>query len=254
MASSGPRYPTAAVNESVAPENTDAWVNPTNVGADDTAEAVITAATFDSPDISQRLNTSGYGFAIPSGSTIDGIVVEIMRRNSAGAASDNRVQLRDAAGALVGDNKADTALDWPTAEALKTYGSAIDLWNATPTVAMVNDADFGVTLSVQADAANTDIQVDFIRVTISYTAPVIVALAGVSAGVSTVVGALAVKHSLAGASAGVCTVSGALSVRHSLAGVSAGAATVSGSLTVTADGGGDGGSGGTLSILYRRRR
>lgn len=164
-------YPTTAVNESVAPENTDAWVNPTNVGADDANEATITAATFDSPDISQRLKTGGYGFSIPSGSSIDGITVEIMRRNSAGAASDNRVQLTDDAGTLVGDNKADTALDWPTAEALKSYGGATDTWSISPTVAMVNDPDFGVTLSVQADAANTDIQVDFIRITIHYTPP-----------------------------------------------------------------------------------
>ena len=171
MATQGPLFPTAAVNNSVAPENTEAWVNPTNVGADDTSEAVITAATYDSPDISQQLVTSGYGFTIPTGSTIDGITVEIMRRNSVGAASDNRVQLRNESGTLVGTNKADTALDWPTTEALKTYGGGADTWTASPTVAMVNDPDFGVVLSVQADAANTDIQVDFIRVTITYTEP-----------------------------------------------------------------------------------
>ena len=170
MASQGPRYPTSAVNVSTAPENAEPWVSPTNVGADDAAEASITAATYDSPDISQQLRTSGYGFTIPAGATIDGIVVEIMRRNSAGAASDHRVQLQNEGNILVGDNKADTALDWPTAEALKTYGSPTDTWAASPTVDMVNDNSFfGVTLSVQADAANTDIQVDFIRMTVYYT-------------------------------------------------------------------------------------
>lgn len=177
MATQGPLYPTAAVNNSAAPESAEPWVNPTNVGADDTSEAVITAATYDSPDISQQLVTSGYGFTIPTGSTIDGIVVEIMRRNSAGAASDNRVQLRNEAGTLVGDNKADTALDWPTTEALKTYGSSSDDWlpAGSWTPEQVNDPDFGLVLSVQADAANTDIQVDFIRITITYTPPPAVA-------------------------------------------------------------------------------
>lgn len=175
MATSGPRYPTAAVNliENSTLENKNAWVNPTNVGADDTSEATITAATFDSPDISQILVTSSYGFGIPGGSTIDGLTVEIMRRNSAGAASDFRVQLATGTtfADLVGDNKADTALDWPTAEALKTYGGGADNWNAGLTVAQVNATGFAVFLSAQADAANTDIQVDFIRVTITYTPP-----------------------------------------------------------------------------------
>lgn len=173
MATQGPLFPTTAVNVSAAPENTDAWVSPTNVGADDGTTASITAASYDSPDISQRLHAAGFGFTIPAGSTIDGIVVEIERNNAAGAASDNRVQLLDAAGALVGDNKADTALDWPATLTVATYGGAADTWNATPTVAMVNDPDFGVSLSVQADAANTDIAVDFIRMTIHYTPPVV---------------------------------------------------------------------------------
>lgn len=173
MATQGPRYPTSVNNVIAAPEDDDGWVNPTFVGADDANEAVITAATFDAGDTSKQMVTLGYGFTIPSGSTIDGITVEIMRRNSAGAASDFRVQLRNAAGSLIGTNKADTATDWPTAEALATYGGAADTWTASPTVAMVNDASFGVVLSVDADAANTDVQVRYVRITINYTAPTV---------------------------------------------------------------------------------
>jgi hypothetical protein len=172
MATDGPRYPASAVNVSNAgtSENTDAWVSPTNVGADDTSEATITAATFDSPDISQILVASNFGFAL-SAASIDGITVEIMRRNSAGAASDNRVQLGNGTtfASLVGDNKADTATDWPTTEEAVSYGGVADTWAAGLTPAQVNSADFAVFLSVQADAANTDIQVDYIRVTITYT-------------------------------------------------------------------------------------
>ena len=169
MASQGPNFPSAAVNVSAAPESAEAWVNPTNVFSDDGTETTITAATYDTPDISQQLVMSGFGFSIPGTATIDGIVVEIDRRNSAGAASDNRVQLRNASGTLVGTNKAATTTDWPTTTAVASYGSASDTWTASPTPAMVNDPDFGVVLSVQADAANTDIQVDFVRVTVHYT-------------------------------------------------------------------------------------
>lgn len=169
MATQGPLFPSAAVNNSVAPENTDAWVNPTNVFSDNATESTITAASFDSPDISQQLVTSGYGFTIPAGATIDGITVEIDRRSIVlNSGVDNRVQLRNDLGALVGANKA-TATVWPTASTVATYGGAADTWTATPTVAMVNSAAFGVVLSAKANIANADIGVDFIRVTITYT-------------------------------------------------------------------------------------
>lgn len=173
MPSQGPNYPTTAVNLSEAStlENKDAWVSPTNVGADDETESTITAASYDSPDISQILVASNFGFTIPTDATIDGITVEIDRRNSAGAASDNRVQLAKgtAFANLVGTNKADAALDWPTATAVATYGGIADLWSTTWTPTEINAASFAVFLSVQADAANTDIQVDYIRVTVEYT-------------------------------------------------------------------------------------
>jgi hypothetical protein len=175
VASQGPNF--AGTGASLANagtnENAEAWVNPGNIVSDNGTEATITAATYDSPDISQLLVASNFGFTIPAGSTIDGIIVEIDRRNSVGAASDNRVQLATGTtfATLVGDNKADTALDWPTTTAVATYGTSTDNWNAGLDPTEVNATGFAVMLSVQADAANTDIQVDFIRVTIHYTPP-----------------------------------------------------------------------------------
>lgn len=172
MASQGPNYAASNVSLPNAGTNEDAnaWVSPGSVGADDGTEASITAATYDSPDISELLHCNDFGFSIPSDATIDGIVVEIDRRNSAGAASDNRVQLSTGGFAfLVGDNKAATSTDWPTSTAVATYGSSTDTWNAGLTPTQINNIDFGIWISVQADAANTDIQVDFVRITVHYT-------------------------------------------------------------------------------------
>ena len=161
----------ATLSNAGTSENAEAWVSPGNVTADDGTTASITAATYDSPDISQLLVASSFGFAIPSGATITGIIVEIDRNNAAGAASDNRVQLSTstAFAGLVGDNKADTATDWPASLAIATYGTSSDHWNAGLDASEVNASGFSVMLSVQADAANTDIAVDFIRVTVHYT-------------------------------------------------------------------------------------
>lgn len=176
MATSGPKYPgtVASLANAGTSENANGWTSPGNVSADDGTEASITAATYDSPDISELLVASNFNFAadIPSGATINGITVEIDRRDQAiGAASDNRVQLSTstAFAGLVGTNKADTATDWPTASAIATYGGSADTWSASLTADQVRDTGFAVMLSVQADAANTDIFVDFLRVTIDYT-------------------------------------------------------------------------------------
>jgi hypothetical protein len=177
MATAGPRYPTAAATLANAgtSENAEAWASPTFISSDDAGYSSITAATYDSPDISQLLIASAFGFSaeIAAGSTINGITVEIERTNAAGAASDNRVQLAKGTtfANLVGSNLADTATDWPTIAGIATYGGSGNLWGTTWTEAEVTASSFAVFLSVQADAANTDVAVDYIRVTIDYTAP-----------------------------------------------------------------------------------
>lgn len=169
MPSQGARYPGTVTTASVSTESANDWLTPSNITADDGTEAQITAATYDSPDISFRLVASNFGFTIPTGATINGIVVEIDRRCFAGSAADFRVQLQDAAGVLVGTNKAATGTAWPASLGIATYGNSTDTWAASPTDTMINDPDFGVVLSVSATAANTDIGVDFIRVTVHYT-------------------------------------------------------------------------------------
>ena len=174
MATAGPRYPGTVTTASVATESANDWLTPTGIQTDNASEAQITAATYDSPDISFRLIGANFGFSadIPADSTINGITVEIDRRSIiANSGKDFRVQLQDAAAALVGTNKADTVTVWPTTSTIATYGGAADTWTASPTAAMVNDPDFGVVLSVSANIANADIGVDFIRVTIDYTPP-----------------------------------------------------------------------------------
>ena len=178
MASAGPRYPGSAANLSNAgtSENTDAWTNPTNVSSDNATESTIVAASYDSPDISQILVASNFGFSadIPSGSTIDGITVEIDRRSIvANSGKDFRVQLATGTtfADLVGTNKAVPATIWPTTSTVATYGGSADTWSAGLTAAQVNATGFAVFLSAQANIANADIGVDYIRVTINYTAP-----------------------------------------------------------------------------------
>ena len=171
MATAGPRYPGTVATE-IGPSGDNDWTNASNIGADDGSEAQITAATYDAGDHSYRLKATNFGFSadIPAGSTINGITVEIDRRDFAGDAQDQEVRLYDANPSLVGDDK-QTADSWPTTSAIATYGGASDTWNAGLTADDVRSSVFGVALIVLANSANTDIGVDFIRVTIDYTPP-----------------------------------------------------------------------------------
>ncbi|MCC2626387.1 MAG: putative Ig protein [Thermomicrobiales bacterium] len=169
MASQGPLYPATISNVSSGSEVNEAWVNPTNIGADDGSNASVTAATFDTTDITHRLWGRAFGFSVPTDATIDGITVEVERHCAAGSAVDFRVQLTNAVGSGLGTSKADTVTAWPGSATVKTYGGATDLWGATPTPADINSGGFGLMMSAQATGNNTDVHIDFVRITVHYT-------------------------------------------------------------------------------------
>lgn len=171
MATAGPRYPGTTASE-IGPSGDNDWISTSPISADDGSEAQITAATYDAADHSYRLKATNFGFDadVPDGSTINGITVEIDRRCFAGAAQDQEVRLYDSTATLVGDDK-QTATAWPATLGIATYGGASDTWAAGLDSTDIRSANFGVALIVLADAANTDIGVDFIRVTVDYTPP-----------------------------------------------------------------------------------
>ena len=138
----GATYP--GIGESVDRGATD-WSNPTYI------ETEANAATCAVPlsGYSDWLRAKNFGFAVPTGASIVGIKAEVNR--SAGIPDyirDYSLRLVDAAGSPVGTDKA-SATYWPTTAATATYGGATDTWTASPTPAMVNDADFGIQLYVR---------------------------------------------------------------------------------------------------------
>jgi len=134
------------------------------------------------------LELTNFGFNLPTGSTIDGIEVQVTRQQSSGlsltilgttingSVNDNLVQLVGPGVSSV--NKA-TASAWPAATGTALYGSSSDVWGPTVwTAAMVNSASFGVDLSA---AINGGIlfginlvpgaSIDAVRINITYSLP-----------------------------------------------------------------------------------
>jgi hypothetical protein len=145
-----------------------AWVNPANAKLSDNVYATceISTALVDT----QTLFAKKFGFAIPGGAVITGIVAEIERKAPAGATvNDWSVKLAKA-GVLSGTDHA-KATYWPESDTVETYGSSTDLWGLTLTPADVNAEGFGIGLRainvVTIAAAN--LTVDAIKLTVYYT-------------------------------------------------------------------------------------
>lgn len=144
------------------------WSNPTRVVANDNSYATWFIL---GPGNSRYLYAKTFNFAIPTGATIDGIVVNIGRKaDTASAVKDYRVYIAKADGTFGTTNKADTSTFYGTSESEATYGSSTDLWGETWTAEDINDADFGAALSTTDTYFDgSTISVDYFTITIYYT-------------------------------------------------------------------------------------
>tara|TARA_R100000808_G_scaffold3310_1_gene11864 strand:- start:1370 stop:5290 length:3921 start_codon:yes stop_codon:yes gene_type:complete len=125
---------------------------------------------YDTNETSDYLDVQNFGFDIPTGATINGIIVSVERKSNTGTVKDASLRLLNASGVAAGDDKAKLLDAWPTSDASVSYGSPSDTWSISPTVAMVNDADFGVRLSVSGDVKDDVASVDHISMKVYYTA------------------------------------------------------------------------------------
>lgn len=169
MSTAGPNAPGTMANDTAV--GTDGWSLPNNAKVSDNTH---TTATGSSTADSNYLKATNFGFAIPSGATINGVTVSIERKFSSApnTAKDKVVKLVKG-GTVSGNNKADTGTNWPSTDTVKTYGGAADLWGLTLTDTDTNASTFGVVLQIAKTVSDgksgTNAYVDFISITIDYT-------------------------------------------------------------------------------------
>lgn len=158
MASQGPLSPGTATTPGLA--GGGAMTNPNNIKVSDNAYATY----FDGQN---SVDAQNFGFSIPTGSTINGILFEVEKKYSGdGSSNDIIVSVIKANGTLGSQNK--TAVAWTTSDAYASYGGASDLWAETWTAEDINDADFG--LSFRSRPFEDTASIDHIRCTVYYTA------------------------------------------------------------------------------------
>jgi len=122
-------------------------------------------------DTSHYLKATNFGFTIPSGATINGIVVEIEKLLNQGDLTvlDNAVRI--VKGGTIGSTDRSNGSAWPQVEAYVTHGGTTDLWGETLTDTDINSASFGVAISAKEGATTSYGQpfIDHIRITVYYT-------------------------------------------------------------------------------------
>jgi len=168
MTTAGPLITGAATT--VIRASCQVWVNPGNAQADDSSFATCVIGVGAGLKESYYLDCQTFGFAIPSGATIDGITVSARGKStSAIVGSDARVQMMKA-GVLAGTEKTPSTT-WGTTENTHTFGAVNDLWGTTWTPAQINAAGFGVSYvcSDGGSSSGCTVSIDYIDITITYT-------------------------------------------------------------------------------------
>ncbi|MCC7401576.1 MAG: T9SS type A sorting domain-containing protein [Chitinophagaceae bacterium] len=144
------------------------WQNPGNVAASDNTYATfgtISAAN----GYTDYLVVTNFGFNIPSGSTITGIMVEVERSDANFRTMDNSIKIVKG-GIISGDERAVSA-SYPLADAYQQYGNAGDTWGLSWTYSDINATDFGVAVSAKKINNPTGAaagKIDNIRITVFY--------------------------------------------------------------------------------------
>lgn len=167
MRSTGPKGAgTAASVDTGLPDVV--WGTPSNVAASDNAYAT-SAVT--SSAASERLHATNFGFAVPAGATIVGILVQVERSKTSTAANISDALAASKiikGGSMQGASKANLN-DWTTGDLTVNYGGSSDLWGLAWTPADINAADFGFAIQASVfSGTSTTARIDFIGITVYY--------------------------------------------------------------------------------------
>jgi hypothetical protein len=147
-----------------------AWSNPDNAKTSNDVYATATLGKFTNLN-SHYLMATNFGFAVPAGATIDGIVLAAEIAVSQ-IVYDYIIKLVKG-GAVTGDDKARFGTPWSGPDNYVSWGAANVLWGIALTAEDVNAANFGAVISIMkgSGGALSNIgYVDHMRITVYYTA------------------------------------------------------------------------------------
>jgi len=147
------------------------WTNPARAVSSNNSYAT---RSLNDLNVSDYLQCTNYGFAIPAGATINGITVKVERKASNTGIQDAAMRLvKNVAGvATIQATNRSTTTAYTTVDVIEPHGGAADLWGDTWTIADINTTNFGAAFAAKkpgtAGGART-VSVDHISITVTYT-------------------------------------------------------------------------------------
>ena len=158
------------VNEQGGPDT--AWTNPDNVKAVDANDATCVLAT---SGITKRLIAQNFDFSsITGGSTVVGLEVRVggYQENASGILDWTNVNIRKADNTNGTTNKSSELVQPSSTLTTDEAGGEFDLWAETPSIADVQDVDFGFSIVLTETGANaTTMIIDSMQMRIHYVEP-----------------------------------------------------------------------------------
>lgn len=144
------------------------WSNPGNAKVSDGVYATVFKGSPTGSTNTNFLKLTNYGFALPAGAVVAGILVNVQRKEetASGGVSDHEAHLVRA-GTIQAGERAHTGVPWGVVDASAYYGGSEDLWDEAWTLTDINSAGFGVALSAHITGSNRAM-VDWIGVTVYY--------------------------------------------------------------------------------------
>lgn len=162
MSSVGPNYPASV---STSGSGVD-WTSTSNALANDSAR---TTATGNDTQTTKSLELTNFGFNIPSGATIDGIVIHVDVLMSS-ASSFVTVYVQPIRGGVTEGNIENILVESSGSPQNLEFGSSADLWNLTWNTTQINSSTTGVSLFAVFDTPKSaTVQIDYVTITVHYT-------------------------------------------------------------------------------------
>lgn len=164
----GPSSGNTFLNSNI-PGSTQSWTNTGNVSLSDNNYASFGDITAGMGSYTDYLVTTNFGFTLPPGIIIDGIVVKVECSDPNSRTSEYSVHIVKTGN--IGTEEKALGKPYPVSDKNIVYGSATDLWGETWTDKQINDDNFGIAISAQRNAPDgiTAGQIDNITITVYYS-------------------------------------------------------------------------------------
>jgi hypothetical protein len=165
------KFPTSCT--SVAGANV-AWGSPSNATATDASYTTASLST--GKTTTNFLQCTGYNFAIPTGATINGIMVNVTRHESSSYATIKDADMRLVKNvnglATIQSTDRSTTTTYTTTDFAESHGTSTDLWGGTWAVSDINSVNFGAAFAsyiTNPSSTSRTVYVDSMPISVFYT-------------------------------------------------------------------------------------